>query len=614
MTDVITAEIIRNCFDAIADQVYESMCRTSPNPGVNEGKDCGAGLYSYDGTPAKLVSRAGVVAHSFAGVSSAQACLYFFRGDLSAGDALLVADSYHGGSHLGCWTVVVPMFFNGRPRFLAAGRLHVMDQGGPAPGAANPLCREIWHEGLRLSPLKLYERGERRREVWDWLLANNRLPDVLEADIEAMIGACRIGEHRVRELVDRYSLDIVEDSLEWVFSYSERKFRDQVRSWPDGVYSADFFVDTDYADRRDLKISVAVSIDGDQMSFDFTGTDPQTDGVVNSVAANTIANICVALSVLCPDVPINSGLFESIAINLPEGSLVNPRSPAATTLGTIVAGGQVAQVVMKACEQFIPERVGNVSLDTANTYVLGIDEREHRFLTHSSKNPRNFLFWDSSMVAMDNSATYGVDGWGGWATPFSVASPVNHEFSEVQYPTLYTQAEYSTDSAAPGQWRGSPAYVMRRVERGASGTFAIFNSQSLIHPLPGYVGGFEGSGNFCVIGEGRPDEAICGEFPVAQPYDPEGVIFSQSGGGGGWGNPLDRAPQSVLDDVLDEYVSVDGARRDYGVVVDTQMWIVDAEATAAERSRQRSATTPRTRRGVGREWTIQRTGIAHRVN
>lgn len=614
MTDSITAEIVRNYLDMAADQVYETLCRTSPNPGANEAKDCGAGIYSYDGTTVKLAARAGIIAHSFAQMTSSQACLDFFRGDLHPGDALLVGDSYHGGSHLGCWTVVVPIFFNGRPRFFTAGRLHVMDQGGPGAGPANPLCREIWHEGLRLPPLKLFEKGERRREVWDWLAANNRLPDLLQADVEAMIGACRVGEARIRELVNRYGLATVEQSLEWIFSYSERSFREQIRQWPDGSYCAEFFVDTDYADHRDLKIRVTVTIDGDRMVLDFSGTDPQTNGLVNSVRANTIAYVCVVFSVLCPQIPINSGFFEPLTLILPEGTLVNATSPVATVLGTIVVGGQIGQAVMKACEQFVPERVGNASIDPAHTYVIGHDERAQRFQTHSKKNAKLFVFYDMAMVAMSNSAAYGVDGWGCWATPFSVARPANHEFTELQYPTLYQQAEYSTDSAAPGQWRGTPAYIMRRVDRDASQTFANFAAQSLVYPLPGYAGGYEGAGNFSILDEGGANELICGEYLLAQPYEPPKVLFSQSGGGGGWGDPLDRDPQAVLDDVLDEYVSVEGARHDYGVIIDTESWVVRIEETARERAHRKAQPGPRKRRGLGREWTINRARIAHRVD
>jgi N-methylhydantoinase B len=613
MSDPITAEIIRSYIDTSAEQLYETICRTSPNPQVNEARDCGGGIYSFDGTTAKMVGRAGIIAHSFAMSTSCQEALDFFRGDLHPGDALLVGDPYHGGSHCGCWTVILPIFFNGRPRFFTAARLHVMDQGAPTPNL-NYYCRDVWQEGLRLSPVKLYERGERRREVWDWITINNRVPIGVEGDIEAMLGACQIGEHAMRELVERHGLDTVEEAVEWIFAYSERKFRNQLRRWPDGVYCGSFYVDSDWADHRDLKVEVEVTIDDDQMIVDFSGSEAQTDGLINSARPNTIAYVCIVLSVLCPDIPVNAGFFEPLTIHLPEGTIVHPRPPVGTMTGTVTAGCQIASAMMKACEQFAPERVGQASIDITGPLVYGNDDREHRFQTLSARNPRFFMFVDLSMVSMSNSAVYGQDGWGMWATPFSVASPVNIEFSEVQSPTLYRQAELSTDSAAPGQWRGTPALAVRRVDRGASDVKAMFLAQSLIHPLPGWVGGYEGAGNFIVVNEGEPDEMISGEVGIAHvAYDPTKTIFSQSGGGGGWGDPLDRDPAAVLEDVLDEYVSLEGAKADYGVVIDADTWTVDIAATKRERADRKARSGARKHRGTGRDWTIKRAGIGARM-
>ena len=614
MTDAITAEIIRNYLDTTAEHLYETICRTSPNNVVNEAKDCGGGIYSYDGTTAKMVARAGIIAHSFALSTSCQAGLDFFRGDLNPGDAILIGDPYHGGSHCGCWSIVVPIFFNGKPRLFTAARLHVLDQGSPTPNV-NFACRDVWGEGTRVSPIKLYEKGERRREVWDLITANNRVPLIVEGDVEAMIGACRVGERFIRELVDRHGWQTVESSLEWILAYSERKFRQRIREWPDGTYSATFHVDTDHAGHEDLKIQVAITIDEDRMTFDFEGTDRQTDGIINSAKPNTIAYVGVVLSALCPDIPVNAGFFAPLTILLPEGTIVHPTAPAATLAGTICCGCQIGEVLMKACEQFAPQRVGNVSIDISGPIVYGLDRRAHRFQTHSARNPNFFMFMDLSMVSMSNSGVYGNDGWGMWATPFSVARPVNVEITEIQQPTLYRQTEFTTDSAAPGQWRGTPALAMRRVDRGASDVKAALFVQSVVHSLTGWVGGYEGSGNIIVVNEGTQDEMICGEHLIKHAaYDPSKTIFSQSGGGGGWGDPLDRDPARVLEDVLDEYISVEGAKYDYGVVVDTATWSVSDEATARERAARKAQPGPRKRRGLGREWLIKRAGIQHRID
>ncbi|MGW6459422.1 hydantoinase B/oxoprolinase family protein [Streptomyces sp. NPDC055078] len=612
MADPITAEIIRSALDTTATEIYQTLTRSSEHPVVAESKDCGAGVYSYDGVEAKMVARDGIILHSFAQLSSAQTSLDFFRGDLDPGDVLLVADSYSGGSHIGDYTVLLPIFFDGRPTFFTATRLHVADQGGPFPGGGNPNGREIWHEGFRPGPLKLVEKGQRRRELWDWLKRNNRLPDLLEADLAGMIGACRKGEERIRELCDRYSLDTIGESLEWIFGYSERRLREHIRGWPDGTYHSEVFIDTDNRDHRDLRIKLSVTVADDTMTLDFTGTDPQTDGTINSVVANSIAWVSVAISVLCPEIPVNSGLFNALTINLPKGTLVNADPPAATMDSTLCCGGQIGQAVMKACEQFVPERVGNVSVPLPIHYVRGFDRRPNRDHPDPGSGDSFFLYWELSVTATSCSATYGVDGWGGWAAPFSVARPVNVEINEWQFPGFYHQDEYATDSAAPGQWRGSPAFVMRRTLRGARDTSAYSDPRGIVHPLPGYAGGYEGTGNVTIFDEGGDTELIVADGNIFTAFDPSVTVFAQSGAGGGWGDPLDRDPRLVLDDVLDEYVSLEGAKADYGVIIDPRKWVVLQEETERERAAQRADTT-RERRGIGRKNLIERANIGHRT-
>jgi N-methylhydantoinase B len=427
-----------------------------------------------------------------------------------------------------------------------------------------------------------------------------------------MIGSCRKGEQRIRELCARYGLDTVGESLNWIFDYSERKFRDQVRTWPDGTSTADIFVDTDNAGNEDLRIRVSITVDGDDLIIDFAGTDPQTPGAINSVATNTIAWVCVAMSVLCPDIPVNSGYFDALTIRIPEGSLVGALPPAATVNSTLCCGNQIGQAVMKAVEEFIPRRVGNVSVPLPLHYVIGRDARADQGIAAPSSSAGAFLLMDIAFTTTSCSAAYGVDGWGGWAGPFSVARPGNTEMTELQYPAFYYGDEYVTDSAAPGQWRGSPAFAFRRTMRGAADTTAYTDPRGVVHALPGYAGGFEGTGSVAIFDEGGPAELVVSESAVFRPVDPAVTMFAQSGAGGGWGDPLERDPARVLDDVLDEYVSIDGAKADYGVVIDPQRWVVLDEETARERAAHR-ADPHRERRGLGRKQMIERARIQHRI-
>lgn len=614
MTDPITAEIIRNYMNTVALEVYESLCRASPNPGFNEAKDAGAGVYYYDGEEVSIVARAGISLHSYAGLTSVKECLDFFHGDLENGDVLLVSDPYYGGSHIPDYTIVKPVFYDGKPAFFPAVRGHMMDAGGTVPGNANFGSREIWHDGFRFAPLKLCEKGERRREVWNWVLANSRLPALLEADLEAMIGSCAVGEARVRALCRKYGLDTVRGSLDWIFDYSERKFRDQVRRWPDGKYVGEARLDTDFAGRTDLPIKVTVTISGDSIEFDFAGTASQSEGIINSVAANTTSYIVIAFSALCPDIPINSGMFRAIDVKLPPGTIVNPNPPAPAAFGTVCCGGQIGTALMKACEQFAPQQASNISIDIAGAWTFGLDERPSRFTTQSAGSGKYFIHYDSFSQAMSSGAAFGVDGWGGWATPFSAALMPTVEVTELQYPVLYRQVEYATDSAAPGRWRGSPALFTRRESCGASALRVNLCTQALIHPLAGYAGGADGVGNYMTVEYGDDKEEVVNDNPVSKAVGDRLTVCALSGGAGGWGHPLERDPAAVLNDVLDGYVSLEGARHDYGVVIDPKNLELMSDATRKQREAMRKVVATGTPwRALGREQTVSRAGIASRV-
>ena len=599
MPDPITAEIIRNYMESVAEQTIQTMVRTSVSPIFNEAHDCSAGVFYYDGEEASIVARADAIpVHIYGALTSVQACLDFFHGDLSNGDVLIVCDPYFGGTHLGDYTVVVPVFYDGQPMFFPAVRAHTLDQGGPTPSGFSLASREVWHEGFRYAPLKLYEKGELRREVWDLILRNNRLPELLEADIDAMIGGCRVGADRIRSLCDKYGLETVRESVGWSFDYSEKLFREQIRQWPDGVYRASSLLDSDFAGRFDLPIEVALTIDDDEVFVDFEGTAAQSECITNSVPGNTMSYVYTVFSVLCPDIPINSGFFRPVTANLPPGSVVNPREPAAAAYATICIGCDIGDALMKAAEGFAPRSVGTGSIDLTIYLTHGVDARNGRF----------FVQVDYQNTPVSSGGTYGVDGWGAWSAPFCALVLASVEMTEVQYPCLYRQAELTTDSAAPGQWRGSPAHAMQRGPYNTAGpAFAQAFIQGLRNPLHGFQGGRAGAGNFAIADYGSDDAEIVTLVKPLHPANPGSSYFFSCGGGGGWGDALDRDPAAVLADVLDEYVSLAGAGEDYGVIIDPASETVDEAATDALRARLRSRDAGWL--ALGRRQTLERTGV-----
>ena len=576
MITPITAEIIREYFESVAEEIIKTMVRASVSPIFNEAHDCSAGVFSYDGKQVGLVSRGDAVpVHIYACLTSVEACIRFFRGDLNDGDVILACDPFFGGTHIGDYTIIMPIFCNNKPVFFASVRAHMLDVGGPVPGGLNAEAEEVWQEGFRFPPVKVFEKGERRRDVWDLLKANNRLPDIAIADINAMIGACKIGQERIRAVVDKYGLATVQEGVRYTFDYSEKKFRNAIAQWPTGVYTGRSLLDQDFRGNQNINVDVCIEVKEGEVVVDFSGSHAQSPGVINSVVGNTISYVYGCFSAVCPEVPINSGFFRPIRVVLPEGSVVNPDPPAAAGYATICIGCTIGEAVMQALGKIVPERVGTTSIDLSMLWTHGEDPRTKNF----------FISYDYHASPVSSGGTYGVDGWGGWSALFCALQLASVEMTEIQYPFLYLEGEYSTDSAAAGRWRGAPAYSMRRMAyQTDSPIYLNIWVQGARHALQGYCGGQAGVGNYAVVHYDTEQAQTVTDVAFLEPSERGDVLFFQSCGGGGWGDPLARDPAAVLADVRNEYVSIEGAENDYGVVIDPISHTVDETATQQRRA------------------------------
>lgn len=199
----------------------------------------------------------------------------------------MVNDPYFYGSHIPDWTVIKPVFHQGKPVFFPGVRAHMVDVGGPQAGGCNADARDVWQEGFRVAPVKLAARGETRHDILELLKANNRQPDIMEADLNAMIGACRIAEQRVIALLDKYGFEETLEAVHYILDYSERRTRAEIAKWPDGDYRGRAVLDSDFADTRDINVDCTIHVRGDEVEVDSTGSRPQTSGFVNSRPGNT---------------------------------------------------------------------------------------------------------------------------------------------------------------------------------------------------------------------------------------------------------------------------------------------------------------------------------------
>lgn len=575
-SELITAEIVRNYLETVCNEISKVVENTSISSIFSETHDYSVGIFAADRRGVSLLARAqSVPVHIFAALTSVETVLEIYKDDIHEGDLFFASDPYYGGSHIPDWTVVNPVFIDGKPMFFTSVRGHVNDVGGCAPGGYNTIAREIWHEGFRVPPVKLRERGEPVGDIWNLILSNTRTKEDISGDLSAMVGGCVVGERRLRALVAKYGADTVGRCVDYVLDYSENRLRAEISKWPDGVYRGRSVLDHDFAGGGEVPIEATVTVNGSNLTIDLTGSHAQVAGFVNSVATNTISNIYSSLVALAPDIPVNSGYFRPIKVVLPPHSVVNCDAPAPVGHSTVCIGSEIMEAVMKAFERIAPELVGSANIDLVNVRVYGTNTRTGRF----------FVASDITATAMSAGGACGTDGWGGYAAPFCALRLPSLEMYERQYPYRYLQVEYAIDTAAPGKFRGAPALHYRR--RMLDPVRAIVYNQGYANPMQGYLGGKPGAGNYFVLNEGAPDEIkvtdACYDVVVGR----DRVIFAQSGAGGGWGDPLDRDPALVLADVENGYVSAAAAQRDYGVVIDTGKRKVDAAATAALRRSKR---------------------------
>ena len=558
--DRITAQVVRDSFEYISEEMSRVVERSAVHPLFQEVHDYSTGVFYYDGDEVSLIARATAMpVHIFASVESINALVAAFGDDIHEGDVFLLNDPYQGGSHQADWTMMKPVFLDDGSMVIPSVRAHMSDFGGVAPGGYYPDARNVWQEGYRIAPVRLYERGVLREDLWDLILGNSRLTETLRGDVKAIVGGCNVGARRAASLIAKYGSTLVKAGIDSSMDYAARRFSEEVRSWPDGTYFGESVLDHDSAGTYDVTVRAAVTVDGDRLSVDLEGTDPQTPGYINSVYGNTASWVYIAIYATMPeDVPVNSGLFRQVEIKAPKGSVVNPLPPAPVMFSTVTIGGDIGEAVMKALEKIHPERAGNVGLGYNACTAYGWDSRygDQMYFT---------IEYGNTLVA--DGGAYGKDGWGGWSAPMSKLIFATVETQELQFPFLYEQYEYLDDSCAPGRWRGAPAFAMRRTLVGDHPGFVNVTVENNRHPLQGYAGGDAATPSYAVLRPGTPEEQHITESVTLEKFEPGDVIYTVKGAGGGWGPARERDPQAVLEDVLDGYVSREQAAATYGVVI-----------------------------------------------
>jgi len=574
--DPVTLEVLRNAVEAVAGEMNATLVRTAHSPNITDRRDCSCALFDPSGA---MISQAeNIPVHLGAMPHSVTAALEAFPAEtLAPGDAVLLNDPFHGGAHLPDLTLVAPIFAGDELVAFAANRAHHADVGGASAGSIAADSADIYAEGVRIPPVKLYEAGERNDGVADLLFANVRTPGERAGDLRAQHAANQTARERFGEVVDRYGRETVADSLAAIQDYSEERMLTAIAELPDGEYHFEDALDGDGRGGGEVTIVATVTIDGDRIRADFAGTDPQGPGALNApIAVTTSATYYAVRCVTDPEIPPNAGSYRPIEINAPAGTVVNAEPPAAVVGGNLEVSQRVVDVLFGALAEAVPERVAAAGQGTMNNLTLGgVDPR----------NGEAFAFYETQGGGFGGRG--GADGMDGVHVHMSNTRNTPAEVLETAYPLRVWRYALRPDSGGAGEFRGGLG-LRRDIEARAEMTCGLLADRRTRAPY-GVSGGESGTSGVDYLladGDGAGDaSADDSDDGGAERLDPKStrhlvpgdVVSLQTPGGGGYGSPRDRSVGRVVRDLRLAKITPERAREVYGVDPDTSDSVTDEE-------------------------------------
>jgi N-methylhydantoinase B len=561
--DPITSAVIGGALDSIAVEMGHRLARMAYSSIIRESEDFGCVICDADArqlceSSQSTPLQSGPISGYIAGINRRFRELGL---EWRPGDVVVHNHAYYGASHQPDVAFVVPVFFEGGLVGFSATTAHHLDLGALTPGSCGIVdACDAFAEGLQLNAVKIEEDGRRNEFVWQIVRDNCRAPQLVIGDMEAQVAACKIGAARFVELIERYGLDTVQRASEDLMDYSERMLRREIEALPDGTYSAegvlDGFVGHDDPAYSNLRIRVAVTIEGSGVVVDLSGTSPQVDLPINMPLVGTVdVAVWVTLRSILLDawthepVPTNSGLFRPIEILAPEGSLANPRFPA-PTIARFCSGNMIADTLMRALAPVLPH---GVSAGVGNLKVVA-------YSGISGERGNHWVYMDIQEGSY--GGRYGKDGLDAVDTLYANTRNNPIEDIESHFPLRVTQYELLEDRGGAGRWRGGLGTI-REIEFLEDAGCSLEGDGSVWAP-PGLFDGHAGTPGAVIVNRGGEGELnLPSKFPYRKAAAGDRLCL-MSPCGGGYGDPSERNPEAVAADVLDGYVTVRSADTAYG--------------------------------------------------
>lgn len=594
MIDPVTLAVVRGSLEQIADEMDLHLIHAAISPIISETNDCAHGIFDPETGETIAQGRYGLpvflanmqfTTQNVVKIAKAQ-------GGFKPGDVWILNDPYVGGTHLQDAQLVAPYFVGDKLFALFASTGHWMDVGGSVPGGWAPKAQDIHQEGTVIPVVKLYDRGKLNEPLVAMFCANTRLPDAIAGDLSAMTNVFGVGKRGLDQLVARYGTERLEACIEEMIARSEQQMRSYIAEIPDGTYRFEDFIDNDGIVDEPLRLSLALTVQGSQLHFDFTGSAPTPRGPVNLSRNTTMSSCYVAMKHIFPEVPVNGGAFRPATFTIPDGTIISAQYPTPVG-GYLEVLGRVIDVVFGALSKAIPDRTPAASFGTIGVCTVG------------GRHPDTGNFFVGVFPYPGGyGATKATDGLVHATPPQSMANFVSLEMSEHRYPLRFDFFRLREDSGGAGWHRGGCGSEYQFTAWSECVTSVL--GDRVDYPPFGVAGGGPAAPNLVEFRTGgetwRPEMRSKYENQLLHSGD---GLHACSPGGGGLGDPLDRDPAQVERDLNLGYVSRATAERDYGAVIaaatplgDHVVYHVDEKATAAERARRRTILTERVSLGT----------------
>lgn len=549
-SDKISYEVIRNAAVFISEEMGVVLRNTAYSPNIKDRLDHSCAVLSPEGELVAQAEHIPVHLGSMAiGVRNTFNYLVREGEELKPGDVVMVNDPYIAGTHLNDIMLLKPVYAGGKLIAIVANKAHHVDVGGIVPGSIGGDARELLQEGTVIPPVKIMRGGVIEKDILKILERNVRTPRYFKGDLKAQIAALNVGDKRLRELASKYGIHTILAAWEYILDYTEQYTRNKLsKEGKQGKYEAEDYIEI--PPDKLIPIRARITLTGKSVSVDFSGTSPQVEFPINAVYGVTVASTTFALkSVIDPEMPLNHGFFRVVDIEAPQGSLVNPIPPAPVSGGNVETSQRIADVVFKALANAFPERVPAASCGSMNNIMVG----------GIKGGGEGWAFYET--IGCGSGARPRMDGVDGVHTNMTNTLNTPIERLEKEYPILFTKYELRPNSGGPGTYRGGLGITRAFKIVEGKALLTIMSERTIVRPW-GLNGGHPGApGKHYVVRSSGDMEVLLGKTTIT--LNSGDMVYINTPGGGGYGDPCKRPRHLVQRDILDEKITIESARNDY---------------------------------------------------